>query len=739
MRNILFGRRIRLAIRFGILLFALPLLLAASEAVAARRALDERNLWTSGLLFAALLAQSAVLLLLANAVARRKKAEHALEKQLSFARSLIEVIPNPVFYKDRKGRYLGCNEAFRKMKGRTDEEILGKTVYDMGPKELADEYRRTDDDVFASLEPLCYESYVLDRTGARRNVIFNKAPFFDENGRADGLVGVVTDITEHKRTEEELRTTRDSLDKLIQYANAPIIVWDQDFQIIRFNRAFERMTGYSSDEVIGHRLDILFPEESREISLERILETLAGKFWEMVEIPIARKSGEMRFALWNSANVFADDGVSLVATIAQGVDITERKRTEDELRRTLANAQVLRREAEAANRAKSAFLANMSHEIRTPLNGVIGFLGLLADTPLDETQREYLGNVDASARLLLDILSNVLDLSKIEAEQLDLKPVPSDLRGTAERSFAPVRVAAAGKGVVLSTDVEDNVPETAVFDPVRLEQVLVNLLSNAVKFTERGSVELSLRFAPLSGSAGAFTFSVRDTGIGISPEARARIFEPFYQADDSNTRKYGGTGLGLSISQRLLQKMGSVLEVESVPGEGSRFFFTLRLEYVGRNGEARSEGSAAASSESRAHLPPGRMKENTVVMIVEDDRLSMRMLAVIVSKIAPSATVIQAEDGERAVALFRERRPDLVFMDLQMPVKDGFEATAEIRALEMEEASPERGRCCILALTADVLPETREECLARGMDDYLSKPVCREEIRAVIERCLGRR
>ncbi len=331
----------------------------------------------------------------------------------------------------------------------------------------------------------------------------------------------------------------------------------------------------------------------------------------------------------------------------------------------------------------------------------------------------------------------MLDLSKIEAEQLDLKPVPSDLRKTAERSLAPVRASAAGKGVVLSTDVGAHVPETAVFDSVRLEQVLVNLLSNAVKFTERGSVELSVRFAPLSGSTGAFTFSVRDTGIGISPEARSRIFEPFYQADDSHTRKYGGTGLGLSISQRLLQKMGSSLEVESVQGEGSRFFFTLRFEYGGRTGEAPSDARAEPSPpESGAHISPGRRKEHPVVLIVEDEKISMKMLVLLVKKFASFASVVQAENGEEAVALFRERRPDLVFMDLQMPGKDGFEAAAEIRAFESEN-DPEEERCCIVALTADVLPETRGECLAAGMDDYLTKPARWEEIKAVLERCLG--
>ncbi len=548
------------------------------------------------------------------------------------------------------------------------------------------------------------------------------------------------DIEDCKRVETELR----AMVERYRFANkaANDVIWDWD--IIRN----EQQWNEAGTAVFGWT-EIVERPVSAEWWVERLhpddRERVHESFFAVVDSPeLEVWHDEYRFLKADGAYadvmdrgyVLRDEQGKAIRMIGAMQNITERKEIEEHLRETLANARVLQNEAEAANRAKSSFLANMSHEIRTPLNGVIGFLELLQDTALDRTQREYAGHIDTSARLLLNILSNVLDISKIEAERLELNFVPSDIREAVERALAPVRVLAARKNITLAARVESSVPERAVFDPVRLEQVLVNLLSNALKFTERGGVELSLRFAPRGGNAGAFTFSVKDSGIGMSPEECSRIFEPFYQSDSSDTRRYGGAGLGLSICQRLLQKMESVLDVESAPGEGSRFFFTLRLG-CDASSSALSTCEAEAPREEAKRLPPVRRKENPVVMIVEDEWLNRKMLAVMVSKIAPSASVLQADDGEQAVALFRERKPDLIFMDLQMPVKDGFRASEEIRAMELENASG-GDRCRIVAITADVQPETPRECIAAGMDHYLSKPVEKEEICSVLELWIGR-
>ncbi len=693
-----------------------------TELVAARRKLRERALWIGALLFVALLAQTVALLLLAKAVKRRKKAEERF-------RSLSDDLPVMVceFLEDSTLTYI--NREYADHFGMKSEELTGRRFLDFLPEEAREEARGN----YSSLSPedpfrvYCHE--VLLPSGERRWHEWRDRAIFDGKAKKRFYRSVGVDITDRKRAEDELRERESRLLSIFEHSPMGMVLFGEDGVILDCNNINVEMMGSTREKIIGFNTARGSSPEVREA----LGTALSGKP-SVYEGEYTSVTGGKTLFLRISFNP-VNPGQNPTPVIAALEDIGERKRAEERLRETLANARVLQQEAESASRAKSAFLANMSHEIRTPLNGVIGFLGLLAETPLDEEQREYLDNVDSSAHLLLGILSNVLDISKIEAERLDLAPVSSVLRATVERSLSPVRVASAEKGLSLAVRVEPNVPERAVFDPVRLEQVLLNLLNNAVKFTEEGGVELSVGFAPLAGNAGAFTFSVKDSGIGMSPEEQSRIFEPFYQADSSNTRKYGGAGLGLSIAARLLQAMGSSLEVESAPGEGSRFFFTLRLE-CGTNAFSLTPGEAEVPREEEKLIPHGKIKENPVVLIVEDEQLNMRMLSMTVTKLAPSAKVVQAQDGEEALALFREHKPDLVFMDLHMPVKNGFQAAAEIRGLELE-SDPDGERCCIVAVTADVLPETRGACLAGGMDGYISKPVRKEEVRAALERCLG--
>ncbi len=380
--------------------------------VVAQSAVDARNRWIGGLLLAAVLAQSAVLLLLARAVGQRRSAERANDRQLAFIRSLIDVIPTPVYFKDSEGRHLGCNKAYRRMKGRTEEEVLGKTSHELEPKEQADEYKRLDDELFASRELQSFEWRMMDKEkGELRDVLFNKAPFFDEKGALAGLVGVITDITERKRSEEVLRESESQLRTIFEHSPLGMVRYGDDGTVLDCNDRAVEMMGASREKMIGFNTALRGTPEMREV-----IRTALGGEPSVYEGEYTSLTGGRTLFLRISFNP-VNPGRNPTAVIAAIEDITQRKLAEEQLRATLADARFLQQEAEAANRVKSAFLANMSHEIRTPLNGVIGFLGLLADTPLDEQQREYVGNVDTSAHMLLNILSNVLDLSKIEAER----------------------------------------------------------------------------------------------------------------------------------------------------------------------------------------------------------------------------------------------------------------------------------------------------------------------------------
>ncbi len=519
------------------------------------------------------------------------------------------------------------------------------------------------------------------------------------------------------------------------FEHAPIAYHEIDCQGVvgRVNRAECALLGLEDHQILGHPLWELVSPQQREASRAATQAKLQGR------LPLApfqrqyvRGDGS-EIAVEIHENLICDWRGQVVGIRSALLDITERQRAEErqhhyaeELRKKNEELGEALAAARAATELKSRFLANMSHEIRTPMNGVLGMAELLLVTSLSPEQREYAEGVQHCAESLLSLINDILDLSKIEADKLEIECIPFAPAAVIDEVRATLAVRARAKGLALICGAAGDLPTRLYGDPVRLRQILMNLAGNAIKFTERGEVVLHTTLQRGEAEQATLRFSVRDTGIGIAPEQRSRLFEAFVQGDGSTTRKYGGTGLGLTISRQLVELMGGRVRVDSQLGRGSLFWFDLTFrrcqsEHVPADRSVTRIGARAAVVEA------GRYR----ILLAEDNPVNQMIALRILQKAGYETHAV--DNGRHALDAVAKGRYDLVLMDVQMPEMDGLEATEHIRRLE--------GACRrtpIVAMTANAMTGDREKCLTAGMDDYLSKPIQAQQLCQVVRRWVER-
>lgn len=466
---------------------------------------------------------------------------------------------------------------------------------------------------------------------------------------------------------------------------------------------------------------------SRDVThpLSRLLDAVVRMTHGKLDTRVAVDSGGELAELEQGFNAMAGELQSAYSNMQERIE----ERTRD-LARLKEEAERAKASAELANQAKSQFLAHVSHEIRTPLNGLIGFLGLMGKTRIDNVQQDYLKICETSSQTLLAIINDILDLSKIEAGKLSIECLAFDLGNLIEQCILFYTPSAQSKGLRLILEIDRDLPATLMGDPSRIRQILANLLGNAIKFTHSGAVTVTVKHLAGSDGYARVEICVADTGIGMTDEQLGQLFQPFSQGDASITRRYGGTGLGLAISHRLVDLMNGTIAVESAPGKGSRFTISLCLKEAGGNTAllpSRPVESLGISTPSplqeEENIPPVQLH----ILVADDNEINRKLNTILLHQWG--IAVGEAADGIAAVEACGRQHYDLILMDVHMPAMDGIEATRRIRMLqEGGKATP------IVALTANALSGDRERYLAAGMDDYLEKPLTEEALRKTIEK-----
>lgn len=792
-------------------------------------------------------------------ITSQKEAERKLKESETNFRTFFETMADMIFIGNQQGEIIYTNSAVTKKLGYSTDELKGMHVLDVHPETKRKEAEQIFGEMFAGQRDAC--PLPLAAKDGSFVPVETRVWFGKWDGK-DCIFGISKDLSAQQEALQKFNKMFDSNPALMAVSELP----GREFTEV--NAAFLNTLGFNKEEIIGNTaadLNLFIETEKQEQTSDSLQKN--GKIHN-IELKVKTKSGSILTGLF-SGEIIESQGKQYLLTVMS--DITALKKVQEELTEAnksledaTAKANSMAAEAEMANAAKSEFLANMSHEIRTPMNSVIGFSELLQGTELNKIQKQYIDTIVSSGKGLLGIINDILDFSKIEAGKLELEIIQTDLIDMIEQTVDLIKYPASKKGIELLLDIDPKLPRFAMIDPVRLRQILANLLSNALKFTEKGEIELKASLQKLEDNRGQIKFSVRDTGIGISDAQKEKLFKAFSQADSSTTRKFGGTGLGLIISDQLAHKMGGKLEVDSVQGEGTEFYFTIETElkegdklkkmdisnikrclviddnennrtimehllakweiecitcdngfeslkvieqskafdvivcdyhmpYLDgletvkmireklelppekqpvillhsssddaelqnkckelgiyfrltkpvkqaellncfaniQRGSFEEEINTKAETDEKEIRVENNENESHTILIAEDNANNMLFITTLINQILPGVKIIEAGNGKEAVEKIINLRPNLVFMDVQMPEMDGNEATSQLRKYETEE---QLSHTIVVGLTAGALKQEKDKSLESGMDDFLTKPVETDKLKAVLNK-----